>query len=150
MRRLCAHALSGARRRGMVMILEADDALAARDGLDLAAQVFAEGVLVVALRLGDEVLRAVFQRLERADGPAFGQGTHHDDRQGIGLHELLERFKAVQARHLHVKGDDIDVEARGLFQRVHAVARGVHHLDFRILLQHGDQSMAHKGGIIHN
>ena len=74
----------------------------------------------------------------RADADGFHDGTdfvgareHDYVKAAIDLHQLLERFDAVQLRHQHVKNDEIGTLAGGYF--LNGFSPGTHGFHFEAI-----------------
>ncbi len=125
-------------------VFQLDDGFFAGNGLDLATQLIAETVAIVAHGLEDKIQRAIFHGFKRTFCTAFCKRTDHQHRHGMGLHEISEGGQAVEARHFHIQGHDIGIQLCRFFQRILPITRRVNHLDVRILLQKRNQGITHE------
>ena len=82
-------------------------------------------------RLGDEVERALGQRVDRAGAVGGGERGHHDDRDRLGLAgaQRAQHAEAVEARHVQVEGHRVGPVLVAGGQRLVAVGRRGDHVE---------------------
>ena len=110
-------------------------------GLDLGDELGPDGVhgrgdAAHVGGLGDVVVRAALEGLERGGGASLGDRREHDHRQvGVVLAQLHDGLEPVHHRHLDVEGDDVGVEQRDLRQGDLAVGGRPDDLDVGVARQ---------------
>ncbi len=103
------------------------DAAGVRGLADLAAELGREDVERLAQRgLGDELERALGQRVDGVGALGGGEGGHHDDRHGLGLAvaQRPQHAEAVEAGHVEVERERVGPVLAAQHERLVAVGGG--------------------------
>ena len=93
---------------------------------------FLQKLFAAQSRLGDDLDRAVFERLQRALRAFFGQARTDDHRDRVLGHDLLQEGQAVHAGHFDIQGDDIRHLFGDALGRDEGIAGGADDFNFRI------------------
>ena len=125
-------------------VFQLDDGFFTGNRLDLATQLVPETIAVVAHGFENKIQSPVFHGFQGAFSAAFRERTDHQHRHGVRFHKFLKGRQAVKTRHFHIQSHDVGVQLSGFLQSLLAVACRTGHFDFRILLQEGNQGMAHE------
>ncbi len=101
--------------------------------------------------LGDIVIRAIGESVQRHSRTTFGERAEHDDGKfWIVLPDLRQRFQTIHLRHLDIQSHDIGIELSNLRQRNASIRSGSHDLQVWIGTESLRQESPNHDGVVND